>query len=386
MKSFLLCTLIGSSLLTPIIDQLKPVENQESTIDSKVKTSRKIQLVILFDTSNSMDGLLDQAKSRLWEIVNESGSLRYNGQTPTLEIAMYDYGNTGISNTNFVRKQLDFTSDLDLVSQKLFGLRTNGGDEYCGAVIKDALLELNWSADSKDLKMIYIAGNEPFNQGPVDFKEVCVVAKSKDVIVNTIYCGERNRGVREFWKEGATCSMGDYFNINSDREVVFIPTPYDDEINRYSEKINTTYVTYNGLGASRKKMQVEQDENSLDQSPSVANMRAKAKISSNYTNSNWDLVDAYIADSTVLFKLKNKELPEELKGKTTEELQAHVKLKQTERKEIKSKISELSVKREAFIKKKKEEANTLETDDLGTAINQSIMTKAIDLGFEKPVQ
>ena len=112
----------------------------------------------------------------------------------------------------------------------------------------------------------------------------------------------------------------------------------------------------------------------------------KAKISSNYTNSNWDLVDAYIADSTVLFKLKNKELPEELKGKTTEELQAHVKLKQTERKEIKSKISELSVKREAFIKKKKEEANTLETDDLGTAINQSIMTKAIDLGFEKSVQ
>ena len=44
------------------------------------------------------------------------------------------------------------------------------------------------------------------------------------------------------------------------------------------------------------------------------------------------------------------------------------------------------MKREAFIKKKKEEANTLETDDLGTAINQSIMTKAIDLGFEKSVQ
>ena len=39
-----------------------------------------------------------------------------------------------------------------------------------------------------------------------------------------------------------------------------------------------------------------------------------------------------------------------------------------------------------LVKKKKEEANTLETDDLGTAINQSIMTKAIDLGFEKSVQ
>jgi hypothetical protein len=35
-------------------------------------SKRKIQLVILFDTSNSMDGLLEQAKSRLWEIVNET--------------------------------------------------------------------------------------------------------------------------------------------------------------------------------------------------------------------------------------------------------------------------------------------------------------------------
>ena len=128
-----------------------------------------------------MDGLLDQAKSRLWEIVNESGSLRYNGQIPILEIAMYDYGNTGIRDANFVRKQLDFTSDLDLVSQKLFGLRTNGGDEYCGAVIKDAVLDLNWSKDSKDLKMIYIAGNEPFNQGPVAFKEACSIAKNKEL-------------------------------------------------------------------------------------------------------------------------------------------------------------------------------------------------------------
>ena len=98
---------------------------------AQAQQNRKIQLVILFDASNSMDGLLDQAKSRLWEIVNESGALRYNGEVPTLEIAMYDYGNTTIHNREFVRKQLYFTSDLDLVSQKLFALRTNGGNEFC---------------------------------------------------------------------------------------------------------------------------------------------------------------------------------------------------------------------------------------------------------------
>ncbi|MEY4289249.1 MAG: hypothetical protein RLZZ30_1337, partial [Bacteroidota bacterium] len=60
-------------------------------------TARKIQLVILFDTSNSMDGLINQAKSRIWAIVNEASGLQYQGQTPTLEIAMYDYGNAELS-------------------------------------------------------------------------------------------------------------------------------------------------------------------------------------------------------------------------------------------------------------------------------------------------
>ena len=143
-----------------------------------------------------MDGLLNQAKSRLWEIVNESGALRYHGEIPSLEIAMYDYGNSGIQNSLFVRKQLEFTSDLDLVSQKLFALKTSGGEEYCGAVISDALNKLQWSSDPRDLKMIYIAGNEPFNQGPMNYQEVCAIAKKKEVLVNTIYCGDHLQGIR----------------------------------------------------------------------------------------------------------------------------------------------------------------------------------------------
>jgi hypothetical protein len=31
----------------------------------------KVQIALLLDTSNSMDGLIDQAKSQLWKIVNE---------------------------------------------------------------------------------------------------------------------------------------------------------------------------------------------------------------------------------------------------------------------------------------------------------------------------
>ncbi len=357
--------------------------NTEVTASPQSKDSkRKIQLVILFDTSNSMDGLLDQAKSRIWEIVNETSELRHSGKIPTLEIAMYDYGNDGIGQTNYVRKQLDFTSDLDMVSKKLFGLRTNGGSEYCGAVIQDALLELNWSNDSRDLKMVYIAGNEPFNQGPVSYKEVCKLAMDKDVVVNTIYCGDRNQGIKEFWKDGASCSKGDYFNINSNEKVVFIPTPYDDEINKLSIQVNSTYVSYGSMGVEKKALQMEQDAEAMDMAPAVASMRAKAKTSSNYNNSQWDLVDAFIADSSVLETLDAKHLPKELQGKSEEELNEYVEGKIKERKEIQDQISELSVKRDAFIKEERAKDKSEKKDDFGTAVTKSIKERAVSKGFE----
>ena len=345
-------------------------------------TKRKIQLVILFDTSNSMDGLLEQAKSRLWEIVNETSELRHSGEIPTLEIAMYDYGNDGIRGKNFVRKQLDFTTDLDMVSKKLFGLRTNGGSEFCGAVIQDALLELEWSNNSSDLKMVYIAGNEPFNQGPVNYKTVCKMAKDKDVFINTIYCGDRNQGIKQFWMDGATCSNGDYFNINSNDRVVFIPTPYDEQINELSMEVNDTYVSYGSIGIERKALQVEQDEEAMDQAPAVASMRAKAKASSNYNNARWDLVDAFIADSTIIQNVDKKDLPKELQGKSEEELNKYVEMKIKERKEIQTKISELSVKRDAFIKEEKAKDKSDKKDDFGTAVTKSIKERAVNKGFE----
>ena len=41
-----------------------------------------IQLAILLDTSNSMDGLINQAKSELWKIVNELALAKKNGKSP----------------------------------------------------------------------------------------------------------------------------------------------------------------------------------------------------------------------------------------------------------------------------------------------------------------
>src|SRR3979409_1073074 len=87
-----------------------------------------VQMAILLDTSNSMDGLIDQAKSQLWKIVNDLEYSTQNGVRPTLQVALYEYGNDGLSaEGNYIRQVSPFTIDLDVISEKLFALKTNGG-------------------------------------------------------------------------------------------------------------------------------------------------------------------------------------------------------------------------------------------------------------------
>ena len=77
---------------------------------------------------------------------------------------LHTYGNNNLSaQAGYIRKVSNFTADLDLISEKLFALKTNGGEEYCGWVIKDALDRLEWSPSSrayKDFKLDAVKESE----------------------------------------------------------------------------------------------------------------------------------------------------------------------------------------------------------------------------------
>ena len=346
-------------------------------------SQRKIQVAILFDTSNSMDGLIDQAKSRIWTIINDLSGLRHQGQVPSIEIALYDYGNSSLTeSSNYIRKQIDLSTDLDLISQKLFGLTTNGGAEYCGAVISSSLSELSWTSHPQDLRLIYIAGNEPFNQGSINYKEVCQTAATKDIVVNTIYCGDYDQGVREFWYDGAKLGKGEYFNINSNKAIVHISTPYDDNINAYNDSLNRTYYGYGSIGNTRKLAQVSEDANAEAQSISVKAERSIAKSKANYSNGSWDLIDAVENEGKDINTISEQDLPKEFQGKTEDEKKKLIEEKKAEREMFQQKINELAVERQKYIEEKKNEENPGE-DDFGSSVRKSIEKKATELGYEK---
>ncbi|WP_179374683.1 vWA domain-containing protein [Winogradskyella wichelsiae] len=348
--------------------------------ETVIKTTSKsdnpeIKVALLLDTSNSMDGLIDQAKAQLWKIVNELSYAKCEDKSPNLKIALYEYGNDNLNaDEGYLRQVLSFSDDLDEISKSLFSLTTNGGNEYCGKVIKTALNQLDWGNNTEDLKLIFIAGNEPYSQGDVSYKEASKLAHKNDVTVNTIFCGDYNQGIATKWKDGADLTHGNYMAINHNEATVHIASPYDDKILELNKKLNTTYIAYGSAGRKKMEMQAEQDANAMSYNKSNAVSRTVSKSSRLYKNSSWDLVDAEQESDFSYDELKESELPEELKGKSKAEIKTYVEQKSETRKSLQNQIATLNLKRREYIAKQ---------DKGNSSSLESAMLKALKTQAEK---
>ena len=330
----------------------------------------KIQVAILLDVSNSMDGLIDQAKAQLWNMVTTLGRTHYRNGIPQIELALYEFGRESNSKRNGYVKQLsNFTTNLDYLSSVLFNVTTNGGDEFCTQAIYNSLVELNWDNNPNSYKVIFIAGNENFLQGPNLLRKACVLAKQKSVIINTIFCGDQREGIRENWRLMEACGGGSYTFIDQNEKYQEIQTPYDEELITLNEQLNQTYVYYGNKGQAYANVQKEVDDKNIQMSRSVYVKRIEAKGNrSLYKNEEWDLVDKMEKDPSIIQKINKNQLADSLQKKTTAQLEQSIKLKAKQRAAIQQKIGEKTIKRNEYIaveKKKSSKKNgksTMETE------------------------
>lgn len=370
-KTLALATTLTSAiaLLALTNPQTKPVK--------KTAAAPKIQAAILLDVSNSMDGLIDQAKAQLWNMVNTMGKVKCTGDAaPQIEIALYEYGRSSNDvKQGYVKRINSFITNLDSLSENLFSLTTNGGDEYCGQVIKSSIDELQWDAAPENYKVIFIAGNEDFLQGNVKYMEACNAAKQKGVIVNTIYCGDKMQGIKEHWNLNAECGSGSYTNINQNAREEEIPTPYDSMLISLNGRLNGTYMTYNSIGFAFQTKQAKMDvaNSSLSKEAQMKRIKTKgnAKV---YKNGEWDLVDAVEAKGIMTYDALDKNmLPDSLKNKTKEQIKAVVEQKAKERSAAQKEIADLNAKRDAYIAAEKaKRANNKTEQTLETEVEKMI--------------
>ena len=338
---------------------------------------RDVDLVIALDVSGSMEGLIESAKQRLWDITNELARAR---PVPALRVAILSYGNpTYGEQAGYVRVDLPFTADLDSVNATLFAFRTDGGEEYVARAIQTSLDSLQWSPERDALRIVFVAGNESAEQDPrLTIAQATAAASRRGVVVNAIYCGADGNADARGWQRVATSTNGRYASIDQNAAAVAnVATPFDDELTALSSELNSTYIAFGAGGERGRANQAEQDGNAAAMSPAAAASRTVSKASALY-RADWDLVGAVESGKT-LAEVPADELPAELKGLEPAERDAFVREKAERRQELQQRIGELAAARSEYIAKETRE--NAGATGLDAAILEGLREVAATKGF-----
>ncbi len=342
-----------------------------------------VELAICLDTSGSMDGLIENAKQKIWAIVND---LALAEPTPLLRVALLTYGNDGhLAENGWVLVHTDFTEDLDLISRELFALTTNGGTELVARVIRASVERLSWTPAENALKLLVVAGNESAEQD-AEFAagDMAAAAIARGILVNTIYCGNAMDEIAPGWQAVALRADGQFATMDHNQIALAIETPFDGRLGELSIAINATYLPYGALGAEACRNQMEQDANAASCNGWTAAARAATKGGKLYFNSHWDLVDACKDPAFELAKIKEDELPEAMRAMSAEQRRAHVEAMGMKRAELQTEIGAIETQRQAVIEAelKKLQAEGLET--LDRAVRDAIRAQAAGKGLRFP--
>jgi Mg-chelatase subunit ChlD len=332
----------------------------------------KVDVVFCVDRSGSMDHVIETAKRKIWTIVNEVAQQK---PTPILRIGLIGYGSAD--------KDIKFfplSTDLDKVYEHLSTFRCDmGGDEWVGWALLQAVERMEWAAERKSLKMVFMVGNETAAQGrdEVMYTKTAPLAIKKDISVNAIYCGKPSAEEEKTWRELASLADGLYSQIDLSGGEVTIQTPQDKKLVELNQKLNATYVPFGKRGSDGKDQQEKADRQtaSAGEAPAAA-ARTVAKAAKVYNNATWDLVDASKEKEFDLAKLKTEELPQNMQKMAPEERKAYLDQKTKEREEIQKEIAKTSVERQKFIDEEMKRKNLTADASFDEAVRRTIQEQA----------
>ncbi len=343
-----------------------------------VPAPQAIDLAICLDTSGSMSGLIDSARQKLWDIVND---LAMAEPAPKLRVALLTFGNLGHEAENgWVTVDSGLTDDLDVISEKLFALSTNGGTEYVGRVLQYAA-RLDWHPSESALKLIIVAGNESADQDrEAPFRTMCGELIARGIMVNAIYCGPVHDTVASEWMEVAELAEGRFASIDQDNGTLVVVTPFDSELATLSTKLNETYLPFGARGQAGLANQSTQDANAESLNSAAAASRAVTKSQGLYVCS-WDLVDACSSGKVKLEDVSADELPFRMQSMTIVQRKTYVTEMSRRRAETQDRIKQLSSTRAAWIADLMRRQATDDPDSFDNAIRSAIREQAGSKGF-----
>ena len=342
-------TIVAAALLSPwngggaVVEE--PSRPTPTTEDS---AARQIDVVFAVDTTASMGGLIEGAKRTVWSIANH---IKQSDQHADVHVGLVAYRDIG---DDYVTRDFPLSGDLDAMFVELSSYRAAGGGdipEDVAAGMYDSIYKMKWRANAT--KMIFIVGDAaPADRGDVPrFDVLAKTASDKQIIVNTIRCGE-DRDTAAAWQQIAMLGHGEFSTIRQDGGVQDIATPYDDKLAALSSQIDHSSVI---LGAAHRGHYAAKMA-AAEAAPAAAKAdRAGyyASMGSAAARDDGDAVAKVAKGGTATVDTMNADdLPADLQGLSKDELKKELSSRADKRKELQNEIEELSKKRAEFLKTK----------------------------------
>jgi Mg-chelatase subunit ChlD len=336
----------------------------------------RIEVAFVLDTTGSMSGLIEGAKHKIWSIANQMAS----GQPrPEIRIGLVGYRDRGDA---YVTRLHDLTQDIDAVYAELFAYGAAGGGdtpESVNQALHDAVTRLDWSMDPSVYRVVFLVGDAPPHldyPGDVPYAESLRLARQRDIVVNTIQCGNLAT-TTPIWQEIASSGQGQYVSIAQDGAMLAVTTPHDEELARLNAELAGTALAYGDADARESFARKLKGALSAPAAVAASRLSYLEKSGSGVSSGRGDLVDALAAGEVSLEDLSDEELPAALRPLEPAEQAAYVEGKRREREALQEKVQELSRQRDAYVKSELErrevegEADGFDTKVLGTIRDQA---------------
>jgi hypothetical protein len=285
------------------------------------RNRHSIEVVFCLDLSGSTNGLLDDVRERIWEVVNQVNSYR---PAPEFRIGIVGFSRPSFGAKNgYVKVLQQLTTDYDLLTHELYKLKPSieKGDQLVGHALKVSIRNMNWSEDKNNLKIIYLVGNGMVNMGGNDYREACDMAVSKDIVINTLYCRTRNLAEKELpgWREIARLAGGEQYDMHiHKRAPMLLTSPDPSEFRELAANLSATYLYYGPGGYERHRMMATIDNHAMMANEMTYESRIFYKISDRYQyhQQYWDMVDYLKMANPRPEDIEMKYLPDSLRFKT----------------------------------------------------------------------
>lgn len=326
---------------------------------------KTIEMVFVLDTTGSMGGLLEGAKTKIWRIVNDVMQNQKQSGHVQVKVGLVAYRDKG---DDYVTQVTPLSEDLDQVYSKLMAYQAQGGGdtpEDVRSALQDGLTKAGWTQEGRNQngvsQILFLVGDAPPHddyKNIISTQETARKANGMGIRVNAIQAG-RDASTARVWREIAQYGGGEYFAIAQNGGVQAVATPYDDELAKLGDDVGQGAVYF---GRSEVRAAAAADVSSSRFSISAAPVMAKAdrainkSINSKAYNKQ-DVIQAIENKEISLAAIKTEELPPEMQTMSLEEREKFVQQKMAQRKATNSKIADLAKKRDAYLVEKEKSSD-----------------------------